>query len=467
MALHALRSDGRFDSPGNQTGTLTRLTFVIRLVLAGRIQEKIRSTGARSTEVMNQAWEEVEHSCTVGHESTFNTIRFLQHFFSSISYLTMGLPRIWWKDSEGYTEMLYRGETLKLDQLRTIVANAEEELVRIWREDVIMGLNLYVNWKGVKDDMTNMDTGHSFLTDPRNKKHFDGISLVQAIQSTPHLQAKFCTGFNRHQRQWLWNGKALENWLLKAVRPLHHLLAVLLDLSSGAPIRITELGALLALNTTGRSRNLMIVHEYVVLIRNYTKTSTLRGYNQTIPHALSAVVSDILIQYLAIAREFAIFAAIKVWGPESEQVRLYHSRLLVDFNKSLEAEVITKRLNDLAFPVLQWKFGVSDARHALIAFSRHHCRSMSEFFEVDEYEDIRDKQAGHSTGTARAVYGVSDQIWRTPIAEEVMKKFLDFSTDWQKVLRIMPGKYYAQVTCFYQDSLSFSKVENMSPLKLL
>lgn len=304
-----------------------------------------------------------------------------------------------------------------------------------------MGLQLHVNWKDAKDDMTNNDVGHSFITDPRNQKIFQGVSLANAIKSTPELRNKFCTGYSEHQGGWLWNGKELEQWLLKAIAPLHHLMGVLLDISSGAPIRITELGALLGCNTTGRpTRNLMILNEYIVLIRNYTKTSTIRGYNQTIPHALSAVVGDILIQYLAIAREFAIFASIKVWGSNSEQVRLYHDRLLVDFNKPLEAGVITKCLNDLAFPILNWKFGVADARHALIAFSRHHCRSVEGFFEADEMEDIRDRQAGHTTGTARSHYGVSDQIWKTPVAEEVMQKFLDFSTDWQKVLHIIPGK---------------------------
>ena len=92
-------------------------------------------------------------------------------------------------------------------------------------------------------------------------------------------------------------------------------------------------------------------------------------------------------------------------------------------------------------PALSWKFGVADARHALIAFSRHHCRSMQGFYEADDMEDIRDQQAGHSTSTARTHYGVSNQIWQTAIAEEVMQKFLDFSTDWQKVIHIIPGVY--------------------------
>lgn len=78
-------------------------------------------------------------------------------------------------------------------------------------------------------------------------------------------------------------------------------------------------------------------------------------------------------------------------------------------------------------------------RQILLAFARHHCRSISDLMESDEGEQIRGLQAGHTVQTERSNYGVSNEILSTAIAEEIMPKFLAYSTDIQRVLHLFPG----------------------------
>ena len=47
--------------------------------------------------------------------STFHTLRMLQHLGSSISYLTMALPKVWWPEPGNWRVMLYLGHMVRLD----------------------------------------------------------------------------------------------------------------------------------------------------------------------------------------------------------------------------------------------------------------------------------------------------------------------------------------------------------------
>lgn len=81
-------------------------------------------------------------------------------------------------------------------------------------------------------------------------------------------------------------------------------------------------------------------------------------------------------------------------------------------------------------------------RQILLAFARHHCRPLENLIEPDQVERTRAYQAGHTVSTEQSHYGVSDQIWNTPVAEEIVPIFLEYSTDMQRTLHEMPGMAY-------------------------
>lgn len=442
IVFHQIREGGGFETPSNLTGIFAKLTYIIRLVHARRLLERTRDASGIRIGDEDAAWKESERYVTVGHESTFNTIRTYQHLASALAFLTMGLSSIWWTDEKGHTAMLYRGQRIDLSHLRDIVGILEKNLVEVWEKEVLMGLKIHVNWRGAVDDLTNHEVGHSCFTNASNSKIFQQRNLLaRHILNDPVLRGRFCTGVSKDTGEWMWNVAALDVFLDGPYRKLNHLIATIIDVASGSPIRITELGALNYRNTEDRStRSFVILHEFISIMLHYGKASSQRGYDRTIPHALPAVAGDILLQNLYIARDFATFAAIQKWGPKSFQHRLYHDRLLVDYDSSMTSTAVTATLRKVAFPILRWKPGVQDVRHILLAFARHHCRATDVLMEPDEAEHIRGYQAGHTVGMERGHYGISNELWNRLIAEEIIPKYLQYSADMQRVLHIVPGR---------------------------
>ena len=79
---------------------------------------------------------------------------------------------------------------------------------------------------------------------------------------------------------------------------------------SGAPSRGMELTAMIYHNTQARTtQNLMVFGHHVMLLCQYSETSSLTSQDKLIPHGLDAVTSNILIQDLAIAPPLAQIAA--------------------------------------------------------------------------------------------------------------------------------------------------------------
>lgn len=448
IALHLLRPDGSFNTPANLTGVLAKFSYFIRLTLAGTILLKTHDEDGQRVMDDMVVFATVKGFCRVGVESTFNSVRSLQHLASAISYLTMGLPHVWWVDGEGFTQMLYKGERVDLDQLRLLVAEMERDLVRIWEDEVLMGLKVHVDWSQAVDDMSNREVGYSCLSNPKNKCFEEKNMLGTLILNTPHLRQRFCPGYDGNTGEAIWNVQSMDVWLRDPLRRFNRKSASLTDLTSGSPIRISELGALLYRNTQGRPmRSLAILNPYVALIRHFNKQSSMRGYDKTIPHALSAVMGDILLQSIAITRDFAVFAAGKVWGPDSAQVRLYQTRVFVDYDRAMSSDAVTTTLHHASYPILNWKMGVADVRQIMLAYGRHHCRRIDSLMDEDEGEGIRGAQAGHSVNTGRAQYGVSDRVWGTiAVAEEIIPKFLEYSTDAQRMMHTVPGTCFSYVS---------------------
>lgn len=105
----------------------------------------------------------------------------------------------------------------------------------------------------------------------------------------------------------------------------------------------------------------------------------------------------------------------------------------------MSATAVTATLKEFAHPIVDWQPGVQDMRQILLAFARHHCRPIEELMEPGETENIRGLQAGHTVATERQKYGVSNEILNNAVAEEIMPKFLAYSTDMHRVLAVTPG----------------------------
>lgn len=441
IVFHQLHTGGSFSPPITLTNVLARFKFMIKLVHANTILHATRDATGRRVGNEEIEWQRVSKYCTVGAEATFNSLCSMQHLASAIAYLTMGMPLVWWTDSKGHTSMLYKGQPIDLDHLRQITAKLERKLVDWWEEKCLLGLKCHVDWSKATDDLSNREVGYSCFAKSGNQCFREKNRLGRMFTMDEGIKAQFYVGKRKEDGQSIWNKRKLEEWL-RNYGKLNRTLAALCDITGGSPTRISELGALVFHNTAARpTRSFYLLGQHVSLIRSYGKQANQRGYEKMVPHGLSAVTGDILLQSLYIARDFATFAAEQIWGASSEQHQLYRDRVFVDYDRPMIHTAVTMELKSAAVGVLEWQPGVADYRQILLAFSRHHCRSLDSLAEPDEAENIREEQAGHTAATGRKNYGISNEVLgNVRLAEEIIPQFLDYSADMQRVLHVVPGK---------------------------
>lgn len=295
-ALIHLQSEGHFSHPKDITPRIAQFTWAIRIVMIQQIHILVQSGQAAdfmaAMDIVNPYI--LDHSPT-----TFGSLRSLTHFATHISLSTLAPPRIWWTDSNTYLAMQYKGHPLTFNHIKTIFANLEIQVITMWKDQILMGLDLYAQYGLLVDDLTERRPGYCFLEEPDNSLMKYRDSLMEAIISSPSHQKRFYLPnqpvLNMMEcRRWLQSLSEFEKYLMLAI-----------DMTSGAPPRGTELTSMMIRNSPLRLRNVMSLGTYISLVRQYDKTTNNTQSDRLIPHAISAVYSDLLIQLHTLARPLA------------------------------------------------------------------------------------------------------------------------------------------------------------------
>lgn len=156
----------------------------------------------------------------------------------------------------------------------------------------------------------------------------------------------------------IWNHVALWGWL-QDYAELPRLLLLHVEMLSSVPSRGTELTTMTYCNTQTRlTRNLMIFRCHTMLLCQYSKTTVLTGQDKLIPHGLDAVMSNILIQDLAMAQPFAQLAAKICFGDENV-VQLYKNLLFVNFNKKFTSNDLSLVMVKYSLPRIQFALTIN------------------------------------------------------------------------------------------------------------
>lgn len=431
LALMTLNQDGSFKEPKDVTVIIAKLEYCMRLTFLKEIRARADSQDG-TTEAL--ACDALQPWFTEKAYSTFARLRSLQHRASAIAYDTMGLPHIWWTDTENWTSLKYKGNPISFSDVRTMFKDMEEDLVFTWEKKILRGLALRADYADLVDDPTNKDVGYSFLFDSRNPCFQDRTRLVHAIVTGQGEFSKFLT---RQEGEPIWNRAALRGWL-QDYAELQKLLLLRAEMLSGAPSRGTELTAMIYRNTQTRpTRNLMVFGHHTTLLTQYSKTTALTGHEKLVPHGLDAVTSDILIQDLALARPFAQIAARACFENE-EVVQLYKDMLFVNFNRKFTTEDLSSVMAKYSLPRVQFAIKVNSWRHIQTAWKRKfRCSPEAEVEEAEDV-DVDALQAGHTRATENRIYGLSTQ-GLAGAAEDVLPLFLQASTAWQERCEATPG----------------------------
>ncbi|KAF8120689.1 hypothetical protein EV363DRAFT_1188557, partial [Boletus edulis] len=432
LALMTLNRDGSFKEPKDVTTIIAKLEYCMRLTFLKEIRARATNINGDITEVT--ACDVLQPWFTEKTYSTFARLRSLQHRASAIVYDTMGLPCIWWTDTETWTSLKYKGNAIVFSDLHNMFQDMEDDLITIWKDKVLRGLQLRVDYQELVDDPSNTDVGYSFLFDPKNTCFQDRTRLVHAVVEG---QGGFSRFLLQQDGKPIWNHAALCGWL-QDYAALQKLLLLRIEMLSGAPARGTELTAAIYCNTQTRpTRNLMVFGQHVTLLCQYSKTSAMMGHDKLIPHSLDAITSDILIQDLALARPFAQLAA-KICFADENIVQLYKEHLFVNFNRKFTSEDLSAVMAKYSLPRVQYALTINPWRHIQTAWKRKLKCDMEHIVEMDETENVDALQAGHTRATENRIYGLSTHSL-TGAGEDILPLFLQASTSWQEHCRVPSG----------------------------
>jgi hypothetical protein len=295
-ALLHLQPEGHFKEPKDITSNLARLTWAVRLAITYELHQL-----AKADETLDylQVFSSIQRYVVDHQPTTFGSLRSLQHFATHVAQSTLAAPKLWWTDHVGYSALRYEGKPLSLTQLSQLFQTLEQKLVNAWTDEVLMGLDLHAAYGELTDNLTESRPGYSCFEERDNTLHSQRGNLFKAVLSTPALAQRFLLP-NSQQLNML----ECRKWLSRLAE-FEKLLMLSIEMTSGAPARGTELTSMLACNTSLRHRNIMALGQFIAIVRQYDKTTNKMQGDRLIPHALSAVNSDLLIQLHVLARPMA------------------------------------------------------------------------------------------------------------------------------------------------------------------
>ncbi|KAJ7211059.1 hypothetical protein B0H12DRAFT_1242619 [Mycena haematopus] len=437
LALFSLEPSGEFADAKKTTGPIAKLCWGIKLCLLRHIHFLVDS-GHCTTQM--EAFELIAPFVVEHKLSTFHHLRSLTHYATSIVYSTIQLPTTIWVDRDEWTELLYLGHRISLNQLQEILGKLEEEIVILWQNHITLGIDVRINYGDLADNLTNRKPGYSFITDPLNPFVAHKYSLSKAVLNDMELEQCFVYQVAGIPGDQL-NIDAARKWL-SHLAEFEGLLLLYLELTPGATIRGTELVSMLSKNTAFRVRNMMGFAKFVALIRQYDKTTNNAQKDRLIPHAASGLVADFLIQLHALARPFAEFLAAHIFPDPDDKgiVAMYGDLLFMDFGRPFTSDKLSRIMAQWSGPVLGWNMTIAPYRQINTMFRRKLCSGFLD--EEDDSENLTTvvlaMQAGHSGRVDRQHYGLSHNAL-LGVTEEVLFAFLQASVVWQKVLRVVPG----------------------------
>ncbi|KAG6877334.1 hypothetical protein C0993_008522 [Termitomyces sp. T159_Od127] len=450
LALMSLQNDGSFKDPKYITGPIAQFEYCMRFVFMIEIHRR-KSLDQNSTH--EKHCEDLCSWFTEKFDSTFNSLRSLQHRASTVAQSTMSLPTVWWLDRENYRTMAYKGNRIEFDDIKKLFVRLEAEIIELFEKKILCGLSLHVTYQSIADDLSNPTVGYSFISDSRNPSFTNKDLLMRAILDSPALSSRFVAS-HAVDASPIWNIIAFRTWLHEYAK-FHGLLLLRAEMLGGSPARGTELTAMTYKNIpTSSHRNLVAFGKHIAMLVTYHKGTAMTGLEKLIPHSLDAISSDLIIQDLVIARPFAQIAAMIAYSKQPKIWDLYSNYMFINDGALFETHHISNLMRVLTSQTIQADLGLQAWRQISIAFRRKTCRALEEVMETDQADNIEAMQATHSRWTENRVYGLSADAL-AGVAEDVLPLYLEASTQWQIATGAVPGglalPYFQARTDNYAD----------------
>ncbi|RPD67669.1 hypothetical protein L226DRAFT_577055 [Lentinus tigrinus ALCF2SS1-7] len=429
-----VKPDLSLKDPHQVTGILAKMTYCMRLAFLAYAHQQFdpeTPENTLATEVRSlQPW------FTVGQESTFHTIRSLQHRASALVMSSQNEPNMAWKDGSDYTVMIFKGGQVSLPNLISCQAALEDRSIHILLHDLLFDHNFSIDISRLRDDMGNSDPDYSLFTDRVNRPVLGPVDrLAQHILDTPALCERFVLAIENGEV--IWNAVNLSIWL-STYTQFNLLCLVQVEMNCGAPGRTTELTAMPRVNTrTGMLRALRIIDGHIALMRTYHKMRAAQGRDRVIPHSLNASLGAMMVYKEALCQPFAQLCASVLFPEDVKVKRLYQDFLFTNYNKPFTGDDLSNAMKSWTNQYIGFPLGVHDWRQVSTPFRRQHA-GLEEMYLQEDLDTPDAAQAGHSHRVDWLRYGVTN-LAATGLPEDYIKPFLATSKRWHIALKLVPG----------------------------
>lgn len=425
LALYHLQSDGEWAQPKSVTNSLAQFCWGIKLV---SVVETV--TTSESKVEYPHILRRLQPFYTEKRYTTFSALRSLQHYATALALKTINLPQIWWTDYRTFQELMYLGRPISIRQIKVVFHTLEARLIKMWREDILLGLECDLSFDVLQDVLNNTSNTYCLIDEPANglAKHRAALMAHLFDPSSPHYD-KFVDSRLRELRR----PRAMQ-WMSQLAK-FEGLLMLYIDMTSGAPPRGTELVMMMMRNSDTRIRNCMGLGMFLSFLRMYDKTTQMLSSDKLIPHSLGAVATELVLGLHSVVRPVASFLASKLEPGKPNLPQQYASMMFMDHMRPFTSQKLTTLMEQQTEDIVGWPVHIAGWRHIIIAFKRRLCQGSSASHIMDEIHAL---QSGHSVEIENSVYGLDAEamVDADPLR---LAQFLEASTEVQTIFGICPG----------------------------
>ncbi|KAJ3552759.1 hypothetical protein NP233_g12801 [Leucocoprinus birnbaumii] len=433
VALRSIRSSGEWANASDVTPTIAKFFFFIRSIFLLRITVA-RPGAARMKPSERHA--ELADWHDESHESTFTTLSSLTHYASSLAYSTFKPPAFIWYDDER-TEFVWDGSRVKVESMRNMAMEAKRKMYQIWKEKILCGLDISIQYDYIADSLTNTEPLYGFVDDPRNSHICDPDTLLKALLSNPRTEKEFVLGY-RDSGEPIWIVPRLIEWLY-SLSDFSLLLMAGHQVGSFGIWRGVEVLSALYRNLPTMTRSIHAVGRFLAMICQYSKTTSVTGRDRWIPRALDGLDHDFMVNMLFIAMPFAVQAVMIAMPDRTDLALLYSTHIFVDVTKRFTTDRLSACLRMLSLETMGVSIGVRELRQISVAIRRAHCPTIEALLGQDD-QDVGAELAGHTRSTEDRHYGVSTS-YLANIPEDMHEPYFRCSEKYHIFLNLpRPGR---------------------------
>lgn len=324
-------------------------------------------------------------------------------------------------------------------------------------EKLMLGMNLEINLKQVRDDLARTDCGYSFVKHPYN-----GLDT-----KFEELLIKACTmrseALARHG-QWKW--KAVSSYLKTTVLLEEMILGGLYTACGQVP-RIREVLSIQRENSPSSSCGVFVWNGSVIYCIRHHKAKRVTNGEFYVARFLPARLGAVMFRYLTCIRRFADLLQRERFGCHDPEDPRFRSRLLFQSNGSAwRPSRLTAILKKATLRVWGSELNVQLYRHLAIGITEKHVREIHTPF--NRYDDTSQNadlnvvlawQSGHRPLQRGITYGL-DGAYPHQLQPALLRAYEWASTRWHEFIR-QPSK----VLHTSPRQLSHSLTQPITPFK--